>query len=115
MSACRLSDSRLDDVDSRLDGPPLPTLIGSKVPSSAPCYFPFALFSFGWLTVVAWPPRRRPGLVAELPPKLARAPAGRGDFGPRMGGTLSTHSTLGTWVLESRSDPFKIFFRKPQQ
>ena len=25
------------------------------------------------------------GLVAELPPKLARAPAGRSDFGPRMG------------------------------
>ena len=31
-----------------------------------------------------------PGLVAELPPKLARGPAGRRDFGPRMGGTLST-------------------------
>ncbi len=43
------------------------------------------------------------GLVAELPPKLARGPAGRGGLGPRLGGTLSTHSTLGTWVLESRS------------
>jgi hypothetical protein len=32
------------------------------------------------------------GLVAELAPKLARGPAGRDDFGPRMGGTLSTHS-----------------------
>ena len=29
---------------------------------------------------------RPPGLVAELPPKLARAPAGRGDFGPSDGG-----------------------------
>ena len=28
------------------------------------------------------------GLVAELPPKLARGPSGRGDFGPRMGGVL---------------------------
>jgi hypothetical protein len=36
------------------------------------------------------------GLVAELPPKLARGPAGWGDFGPRMGGTLSTHSTHST-------------------
>jgi hypothetical protein len=31
MSACRLSDSRLDDVDSRLDGPPLSTLLGFRV------------------------------------------------------------------------------------
>ena len=40
----------------------------------------------------------RLGLVAELPPKLARGPAGRDsdDFGPRMGGTLSTHSTHST-------------------
>lgn len=36
------------------------------------------------------------GRVAELPPKLARGPAGRDDFGPRMGGTLSTHSTHST-------------------
>ncbi len=44
-------------------------------------------------------PGKKQGLVAELPPKLARAPAGRGNFGPSDGGTLSTqgtHSTLGT-------------------
>ena len=51
------------------------------------------------------------GLVAELPPKLARAPAGRGDFDPRMGGTLSTHSAQpeGTWVrvsFRARSSSF---------
>ena len=33
------------------------------------------------------------GLVAELPTNLARGLSGRRDFGPRMGGTLSTHST----------------------
>ena len=39
------------------------------------------------------------GLVAELPSNLARGLSGRRDFGPRMGGTLSTlstHSTLTT-------------------
>ncbi len=38
----------------------------------------------------AWsvPPAEQEGLVAKLPPKLARGPAGRDDFGPRMGGTL---------------------------
>ena len=54
----------------------------------------------------------RPGLVAELPPKLARAPAGRGDFGPRMGGTLSTHSTLGTWVRRESFLPVQNHFSK---
>ena len=38
----------------------------------------------------------RTGLVAELPSNLARGLSGRRDFGPRMGGTLSTHSTLTT-------------------
>ena len=39
------------------------------------------------------------GRVAELPSNLARGLSGRRDFGPRMGGTLSTlstHSTLTT-------------------
>ncbi len=35
-------------------------------------------------------------LVAELPSNLARGLSGRRDFGPRMGGTLSTHSTHST-------------------
>ena len=39
---------------------------------------------------------RREGLVAELPSNLARGLSGRRDFGPRMGGTLSTHSTHST-------------------
>ncbi len=50
------------------------------------------------------------GLVAELPPKLARGPAGRDDFGPRMGGTLSTqstHSTLATGASISTLHGFK--------
>jgi hypothetical protein len=38
----------------------------------------------------------RVGLVAELPSNLARGLSGRRDFGPRMGGTLSTHSTQST-------------------
>jgi hypothetical protein len=50
-------------------------------------------------------------VVAELPPKLARGPAGRGEFGPRTsGGALSTHSTLGTWVRESRFVPVQYHF-----
>ncbi len=38
------------------------------------------------------------GLVAELSPKLARGPAGRGDFGPRMGVllVLTVPGYLGT-------------------
>ncbi len=51
------------------------------------------------------------GLVAELPPKLARGPAGRDDFGPRMGGTLSTHSThstLATGASTSTLQGFKM-------
>ena len=40
--------------------------------------------------------RERKGLVAELPPKLWARPAG--VICPRMGGTLSTDSTLGTFA-----------------
>ncbi len=43
------------------------------------------------------------GLVAELPPKLARGPAGREEFGPRMGGysEYSQYSQYpGYWSLD---------------
>ncbi len=59
------------------------------------------------------------GLVAELPPKLARAPAGRGDFDPRMGG-YSEYSqypgylgtTYVTWYsFRTRSKSFPESFR----
>ena len=49
------------------------------------------------------------GLVAELPSNLARGLSGRRDFGPRMGGTLSTHSTHSTLTTRASTVLYAYF------
>ena len=48
------------------------------------------------------------GLVAELPSNLARGLSGRRDFGPRMGGTLSTLSTHSTLTTRASIGTFRF-------
>ena len=56
---------------------------------------------------------RHVGLVAELPSNLARGLSGRRDFGPRMGGTLSTLSTHST--LTTRASMSTFGYIKPNK
>ncbi len=63
-------------------------------------YYSRGLGSCPWLS---W------GLVAELPSNLARGLSGRRDFGPRMGGTLSTQSTHSTLTTRASISRFRGF------